>query len=326
MSIRLALASSAVAAVLLVGTAADQPADHSAPVSQTAKPETVTYPSTVPFPGLEPTAPTCDLLGSLRPQGPLPEPGRMPAGSTMAGIAEQGRLIVAIGLDTYLISFRNPETGQLEGFDIDIAGDIAEVIFGDRSRVEYRQLGVPGRLAAAESGDVDLAAGTTTITCRRRDQVEFSTVYYQAGQRVLVNRGSGITSLDGLAGRRVCAARGSTSLQKVLATPSGPVPVGVPSVTDCLVMLQLGEVDAVSTDDALLAGLAEQDPRTEIVGLPLTAEPYGIMINPAAPDLVRFVNAVLERRVEDGRWLASYQRWLTTLGPPPSPPEPQYRD
>jgi len=244
----------------------------------------------------------------------------------MAGIAEQGRLIVAIGLDTYLISFRNPETGQLEGFDIDIAGDIAEVIFGDRSRVEYRQLGVPGRLAAAESGDVDLAAGTTTITCRRRDQVEFSTVYYQAGQRVLVNRGSGITSLDGLAGRRVCAARGSTSLQKVLATPSGPVPVGVPSVTDCLVMLQLGEVDAVSTDDALLAGLAAQDPRTEIVGLPLTAEPYGIMINPAAPDLVRFVNAVLERRVEDGRWRASYQRWLTTLGPPPSPPEPQYRD
>jgi polar amino acid transport system substrate-binding protein len=91
-------------------------------------------------------------------------------------------------------------------------------------------------------------------------------------------------------------------------------------------MLQLGEVDAVSTDDALLAGLAAQDPRTEIVGLPLTAEPYGIMINPAAPDLVRFVNAVLERRVEDGRWRASYQRWLTTLGPPPSPPEPQYRD
>lgn len=325
MTIRSALASSAVAAVLFTGTAADQSPDHSASVSQASEPETVTYPSTVSFPGSQPTTPTCELR-SLRPQGPLPEPGRMAAGSTMAGIAERGRLIVAVGPDTYLISSRNLETEQLEGFDVDIAGDIAEAIFGDRERVEYRQLDLPGRLGAVRRGEADLVVSTTTITCRRREQVEFSTPYYQAGQRVLVNSGSGITSLDDLAGKRVCAARGSTSLQKVLATPSGPVPVGVPSVTDCLVMLQLGEVDAVSTDDVLLAGLAAQDPRTEIVGSPLTEEPYGVAINPAAPDLVRFVNAVLERRVEDGRWQGSYQSWLTTLGPPPSPPEPQYRD
>jgi polar amino acid transport system substrate-binding protein len=266
-------------------------------------------------------------LGSLRPQGPLPEPGRMPTGSTMAAIAERGRLIVAVGPDTYLISSRNLETEQLEGFDVDIASAIAEAIFGDRERVEYRQLDLPGRLAAVRSGEADIAISTTTITCRRREQVEFSTPYYQAGQKVLVTSGSGLAGLDDLAGRRVCAARGSTSLQKVLATPSGPVPVGVPSVTDCLVMLQLGEVDAVSTDDVLLAGLAAQDPRTEIVGLPLTEEPYGVAINPAAPDLVRFVNAVLERRVEDGRWQKSYQDWLMReLGPLPSPPEPQYRD
>ncbi len=320
---RSALALLAVAAVLLTGTAADQPADP--PVSQASIPETATYPSTVSFPRAEPTPPTCEL-GSLRPQGPLPEPNQMPAGSTMARIAERGRLVIAVGPDTYLIGFRNLETEQLEGFEVDIAGDLTQAIFGDRERVEYRQLDLPGRLAAARSGEVDLAISTTTITCRRREQVEFSTPYYQAGQRVLVNSGSGITSLDGLAGKRVCAARGSTSLQKVLATPSRPVPVGVPSVTDCLVMLQLGEVDAVSTDDVLLAGLAAQDPQTQIVGPPLTEEPLGIAINPAAPDLVRFVNAVLERRVEDGRWLASYQRWLTRLGPPPPPPELRYRD
>ena len=325
MSIRFALASSAVAAVLLTGTAACQSSDHSASVPRAPKPETVAYPSTVSFPGSEPTEPTC--LGSLRPQGPLPEPGTMPAGSTMAGIAERGRLIVAVGPDTYLISSRNLENEQLEGFDVDIAGDLAEAIFGDREQVEYPQFDLPGRFAAVRSGDADLAISTTTITCRRREQVEFSTPYYRAGQRVLVNSDSGVAGLDGLAGKRVCAARGSTSLQKVLATPSGPIPVGVPSVTDCLVRLQLGEVDAVSTDDVLLAGLAAQDPRTEIVGLPLTEEPYGVAIDPAAPDLVRFVNAVLERRVEDGRWRASYQRWLETrLGPPPAPPELQYRD
>jgi len=326
MSIRSALASSAVAAVLLTGTAACQSSDHSASIPRAPEPETVTYPGTVSFPGSEPTEPTCELR-SLRPQGPLPEPGTMPAGSTMAGIAERGRLIVAVGPDTYLISSRNLENEQLEGFDVDIAGDLAEAIFGDREQVEYPQFDLPGRFAAVRSGEADLVISTTTITCQRREQVEFSTPYYRAGQRVLVNSDSGVAGLDGLAGKRVCAARGSTSLQKVLATPSGPIPVGVPSVTDCLVRLQLGEVDAVSTDDVLLAGLAAQDPRTKIVGLPLTDEPYGVSINPAAPDLVRFVNAVLERRVEDGRWRASYQRWLETrLGPPPAPPELQYRD
>lgn len=328
MNIRSALASVAVVAVLLVGTAAVQSSDRSARNSTAPAFEAVPRPSVVSSASSEPTAPPCEnRLESLRPQGPLPEPGGMPPGSTMERIAEQGRLTVAVGLDTYLISSRDPETRQLEGFEIDIAGDIAEAIFGDRSRVDYRQLDLPGRLAAVEKGDVDLMVGSTTITCQRRNQVAFSTVYYQAGQRVLVNRGSGITGLDGLAYKRVCASRGSTSLQTVLRDPSGPVPVGVPSTTDCLVMLQLGRVAAVSSDDALLAGLAAQDPRTKIVGPPLNPEPYGIAINRDAPDLVRFVNAVLERRVEDGRWQASYQRWLAeALDTPPSPPEPQYRD
>jgi polar amino acid transport system substrate-binding protein len=102
--------------------------------------------------------------------------------------------------------------------------------------------------------------------------------------------------------------------------------VGVATATECLVLLQLGEVDAVSTDDTLLASMVAQDPRTEIVGPQLNEEPYGVAINKRTPDLVRFVNAVLERRAQDGRWRASYERWLTMLGPLPSPPTPQYRD
>ena len=102
--------------------------------------------------------------------------------------------------------------------------------------------------------------------------------------------------------------------------------MGEATESDCLVLLQLGEIDAISTDDTLLAGLAAQDPRTEIIGPRFTEEPYGIAINKDTPDLVRFVNAVLERRAQDGRWRASYERWLTLLGPPPSPPTPQYQD
>ncbi|MGH8573095.1 MAG: glutamate ABC transporter substrate-binding protein, partial [Gammaproteobacteria bacterium] len=209
---------------------------------------------------------------------------------------------------------------------IDIVRDIAEAIFGDRERVVFRPLLAAERLEAARSGRVDLVVATYTITCQRREKVDFSTVYYEAGQRVLVNRGSAVTGLGDLGGKRVCAGRGTTSLGKILAATPKPIPVGVPTPTDCLVLLQLGEVDALSTDDSVLAGMTAQDPRTEIVGPRFSEEPYGIAINKDTPDLVRFVNAVLERRAQDGRWQASYQRWLTLLGPPPSPPTPQYRD
>ena len=325
MSIRFALACSALAAVVLAATAGDQSSDHPAPTAAQRGPTTVEHPVATLPPQRAPTAPDCNPLASLRPQNPLPESGHMPPGSTMARIAERGQLVVGIGQDTYPFAFRDEDLRQ-EGFDIDIVRDIAEAIFGDRDRVAFRSLSSTEQLEAARSSQVDLVAAAKTITCQRREKVNFSTVYYEAGQRVLVNRASGFTSLGDLGGKRVCAARGTTSLGKILAATPKPIAVGVTAATDCLVLLQLGEVDAITADDSLLAGMAAQDPRTESVGPRFSAEPYGIAINKDAPDLVRFINAVLERRAQDGRWRASYQRWLMLLGPPPSPPTPQYRD
>lgn len=251
----------------------------------------------------------------------------------MARILDRGRLIAGVDQDTYLFGYRNPDTRELQGFDIDIVHDIAEAIFGDPDRVEFRQLSTEDQLNQIAEGKVDVVVGTISITCERRARLAFSAEYFHAGQRVLVNRGSTVTGLQDLRNRPVCASRGSTSLRNILADPAEPTPVGAPHVTDCLVMLQLDEVDAISTDDALLAGLVAQDPRTEIVGQAFTDEPYGVAINQGAPDLVRFVNAVLARRVADGRWTASYERWLSRWLSPltpgnatPTPPEPQYLD
>jgi polar amino acid transport system substrate-binding protein len=317
MSTRFAFTCSALAAVLAV-TAGCQPSYHpplaSAP-SATALP-----------PGPEPVAPKCNLRASLRPQGRLPEPGQMPAGSTMARIAQRGYLIVGVDRDFYPFAVRNKDL-KWEGFDIDVAHDIAQAIFGNRERVHFRPLNDLDRVPAAASGDADMVIATVTITCERRERAEFSAVYFEATQRVLVNRGSGIHSIDDLGGRRVCAAYRSTSLENIAQARSKPIPLGVLATEDCLPMLQLGQVDAVSTDDSLLVGMAAQDPQTEIVGPGFSEEPYGVAMKPGTPDLVRFVNAVLEQRVQDGRWQASYQRWLATLlGPSPGAPKPQYRD
>jgi polar amino acid transport system substrate-binding protein len=90
-------------------------------------------------------------------------------------------------------------------------------------------------------------------------------------------------------------------------------------------MLQQGQVDAVSTDDTILAGLHAQDPDTKLVGPKLTDEPYGVAISKNSPDLVRFVNGVLERMRADGTWAKIYQDNLSALGAPPPPPAAVYQ-
>jgi polar amino acid transport system substrate-binding protein len=249
----------------------------------------------------------------------------MPAGSAMARIANRGYLIAGVNQDTQGFSFRDDNL-RLQGFDVDIVRDIAEAIFGDRERVVYRQLNIADRLTAAGSGKVDLVVATVSITCQRRDQVDFSQVYLETGQRVLVNRGSGFTDLASLSGHRVCSSRGATGWATLQAAAPKLIPVGVSATTDCLALIQLGQVDAVCADDTTLASMAVQDSRTEIVGPRITEESYGVAIKKGTPELVRFVNAVLARRAADGRWRASYEHWLMLLGPPPSPPAPQYQD
>lgn len=267
-----------------------------------------------------------DREASLRP-GPQPAPGAMPPGSTMAAIAERGRLIVGVDQNSYPFGSRNPATGQLEGFDIDVAREIARGIFGDPDRIDPRVVDASQRESALQSGLVDVVVRTYSITCERKEVVAFSTTYFNANQKILVVKGSGIDSAAGLSGKRVCAATGTTSLTALLALESRPTVLGVTSWTDCLVMLQQGQVDAISTDDAVLAGLAVQDHlNVDVVGDSMGKEPYGVGVKLENDDLVRFVNGVLERIRQDGTWERLYDAHLQELGPSPGPPAPRYKD
>ncbi len=281
--------------------------------------------STVPAAG---SADCVDREASLRPGPQQPAPGAMPPGSTMAAIAERGRLIVGVDQNTNLFGERNPSTGQLEGFDIDVAREFARAIFGDPDRIDLRVVEAKQRESALQSGEVDLVVRTYSITCERKNFVEFSTTYFTAHQKILVVKGSGIDSAAALSDKRVCAATGTTSLTALLALDSKPTVIAVTSWTDCLVMLQQGQVDAISTDDSVLAGLMEQDPKNlEIVGDSIGDEPYGVGINKEHKDLVRFVNGVLDQMRVDGTWKRLYEaRLQSLLGPSPGPPAARYQD
>lgn len=253
-------------------------------------------------------------------------PNVLGATPTVDAIRARGRLVVGLDTGSNLMSFRDPSSGTVRGFDVDIAREVARDLFGDPDRLDFRILTSANRLRALAEGSVDIVAKTMTITCERRTVAEFSSQYFIAHQRVLVVSGSGIRSVDDLAGRTVCAARGTTSLTRLQTIVPDARILTVPMWSDCLVVLQQNQVDAVSTDDTILAGLASQDPNLEIVGESLGEEPYGIGIPPQADDLVRFVNGTLERIRRDGTWTRLYDTWLDALGPAPSPPPAHYRD
>jgi polar amino acid transport system substrate-binding protein len=255
---------------------------------------------------------------SLRPSGPP----QVTPGSFMAKIRARGFLIAGVDQNTYHFGFLNPLDGQIEGFDIDMIKAVAQAIFGSPGHVEYKAITDTQRIPDVVDGTVDIVAHTMTITCARLQRVDFSSVYFDAAQRVLVLKNSTVRGLSDLRGQKVCATAGSDSLGPIAAAKA--VPVAVPYWTDCLVLLQQGEVAAISTDDSILAGLAAQDPWTKLVGPRLTDEPYGLAISKQHPDFVAFVNAVLEQLRTNGQWAASYAHWIGT--PVPAPPPAQYAD
>ncbi|MGB3441293.1 MAG: glutamate ABC transporter substrate-binding protein [Actinophytocola sp.] len=272
--------------------------------------------------------PDCDPRASFRPDGGLPPAGQMPGNSTMRAIQDRGQLIAGVDQNTFLFGFRNPTTNALEGFDIDIVREIAKAIFGDQNNtVRFKVVTSAGRIKALQDGDVDVVVRTMTATCERWKDINFSAIYYMAGQRLLVDHASKITSLDQLGGQKVCAAKGSTSIKTIAANPAKLIPVQVDNWSDCLIMLQQGQVEAVSTDDTILAGMVAQDPNVKMAGPKFTEEPYGIGIPKANVDMVKFVNGVLERAVAEGRWAASYNKWLGQTGEArATPPPPVYQD
>ena len=173
----------------------------------------------------------------------------------MEAIHERGQLIVGVSGDTLLFGARNSLSGQIEGFDIDMLKEVAKAIFGPdgESNITYKVITYADRLpnleAGPDNGGVDIVAHTMTINCNRWLRIAFSSEYFDAGQRVLVKKGSGFASMSDLnaAKATVCAPEGSTNID-LLRRDQAPFPklivVGKPDVTDCLVAMQQGEPTA----------------------------------------------------------------------------------
>lgn len=284
-----------------------------------------------------------DCVKKNDPQDRSLRPSSDESGKTIQRIKDKDYITVGVDQNSYRWGYRDPNAkddgAQLEGFDIDIVRRIAKEILGDPDKVHFKAIPTSRRIPALQEGEVDMVVRTMTISCDRMDQVAFSQPYFRTGQQVLAPKSSTIKGYDRtLADKTICSADGSTARDTLDADQkSGKLPasaditsVNPPNQLDCLVRLQLGQVDAVVTDGALAASQAAQDPTVDLKGEPFTTEYYGVAMNRDADDLVRRVNQVLVDYLKDG-WQDSYTTWLSATmvgGAEQSrPPSPQrYRD
>jgi len=238
---------------------------------------------------------------------PATEVEQFPADTTMGKIQEAGEITIGVKYDVPPFGLNNPQTGEVEGFDVDLGKYIAE-----RLGVEpvFREATSDNRIPLLVDGTIDLILSTMTITEERDLEIDFSEPYYVANGDVLVPEGSDIQTLDDLNGKRVCTALGSTYAETIeKEAPDADLRL-VDLYSECFDQIQTGAVDAVSTDDVILTGMVIQDPSLQILGLEFTTEPYGAGIPEGDTEFKEFVDESIAEYIDSGAWQEAYDEWV----------------
>jgi glutamate transport system substrate-binding protein len=238
---------------------------------------------------------------------PAAEATKFPANSTLGKIQAKGEITIGVKFDVPPFGVKNPQTGDVEGFDVEMGKAIATRLGVKPKFIEAIS---DNRIPFLEDGTADVILSTMTINEERVEQIEFSDPYFIARGRVLVPGDSTIASVADLAGKNVCTALGSTyEANLAKQAPDAKLKL-VDSYSECLELVQNGAVDAVSTDDVILTGMIIQDPTLKLVGEDLTQEPYGAGIKKGETELVTFVNETFQGLKDDGTWMKLFDQWI----------------
>ncbi len=233
------------------------------------------------------------------------------ADSTMAKIVANKKLVVGVKFDQPGFGLKDPATGKVDGFDVAVAKEIGKALGLKEDQIEFVEAVSANRIPFLQEDKVDLVIATMTINADRKTQIDFSRPYYLAGQSILVKKdNTTIKSIDDLNGKKVCSVQGSTSEKNVQAKAPQAELLSLTGYAACVSAMKDGRVEAVSTDDIILAGFAAADNTLKLVGGQFTQEPYGIGVKKGKTDLVQFIDAQLDRMFKDGTWDKIYEKYL----------------
>lgn len=253
--------------------------------------------------------------------GDAPDPSSFPAGSTMAKLADAGKITIGTKFDQPLFGLKAP-SGDPEGFDVEIAKIIAGDLGISPDNITWVETVSANREPFIEGGQVDMVVATYTINDDRKKIVSFAGPYYNAGQALMVlSSNEDIKGPEDMAGKNVCSVEGSTPAQNVADNYPDANLVLFGAYTDCLQPLRDGTVDVVTTDNVILAGyVAESEGDFMVAGDPFTEEPYGIGIGHDDDDFRNWINDMLEQSFEDGSWIKAWNDTAGTVLPEPAVP------
>ncbi len=242
---------------------------------------------------------------------------------TFDKMTEAGKVTIGVKEDQPNLGYRDPTTDEFSGFDVEIARLIAAKLGFDKDKIEFKPVPSVNREQAISNGDIHYYVGTYSITDERKQMVSFAGPYFIAGQDLLVRKDDdSITGPDSLEGKTVCSATGSTSIQRIKDEYPKAKTVEFEKYSQCVEQLLNEQVDAVTTDDAILKGYAAQQPdKLEVVGKKFSEEKYGVGLPKDDKALRDKVNDILQEAIDEGTWEEIYDVTLGKSGSPAEAPE-----
>ncbi|GAB3992046.1 glutamate ABC transporter substrate-binding protein [Nocardioides marmoraquaticus] len=263
--------------------------------------------------------PATGAEGAEAPEVEVVESPEFEAGTKMAELAEAGEVTIGVKFDQPGLGFKGATDDVPSGFDVEIAKQVAGQLGIAPEDITWEETISDNREPYLQQGRVDLVLATYSITDERRQIVGQTGPYLVTGQQLLVPEDSDVESVDDLQGEEVCAASGSTSLERI--EEEGMTPAPADNYSACVDDLKNGSIAAVSTDGAILLGYAaENEGELKVVGEPFSEENIGVGYSKDSPEMCEFINEALQKSFDDGTWAEAYE--FTLGGDGVEVPEP----
>ncbi|WP_030563053.1 glutamate ABC transporter substrate-binding protein [Streptomyces aureocirculatus] len=236
--------------------------------------------------------------------------------SVFKAAKKRGKLVVGAKADQPYLGFQDQSTKKYSGFDIEIAKMIAADLGFSADQIEWKTVDSGARETAVSKGDVDLMIGTYTMNPERKKQIDFAGPYYHAGASLLVRKDEkDIKGPDTVRGKKVCSIVGSTPLQNIKKPKYGAKVTELSKYSECVAQMLNNQVDAVTTDDAILMGYAAQNKgKLKVVGETFSDEPYGVGLKKGDAALQKAVADAIKAHQANGDYKKAFEATIGISG------------
>lgn len=231
---------------------------------------------------------------------------------SLSNIRTRGTLNVGVKADVLGFAYLNPATEHYEGYEIDIAHELAKRLLGDPNKVSFTSVTPGTRGTLLDSGDVDMLIATFSITPERKIVFNFSPPYYTDGIALLVPKLSGIKGLSDLSGKPIGIAKDTTTASALMAKAGSDTLLtfaAFDTYGQVLAALQNGKIQAFSTDGSILKYYAQQDQRTIILPVRYSTEPYGVATKKGDDALAKWVADQISDMERSGLLVTWQRKW-----------------